>query len=243
MLKRGVAAMAGIGIAVFAMAADTIVAFSSAPPGASLPPGWSILPLPNRKVPDFRLVRDAGVTVLHVHSESAVGSALFRMHADPGATPRLTWRWKVDHALVKARLGAKEGDDFAARVYVSFDLPLESLPLADRVAMGIARLVYGPDLPAATICYVWDNHVPVGTTAWSPYTDRMRMVVLQSGNVHAGEWMRESRDVDADFRAAFGASWKGPTPAIIGVAVSSDTDQTQESADAWFGDLRLEART
>ena len=31
-------------------------------------------------------------------------------------------------------------------------------------------------------------------------------------------------------------------PAINGVAVSSDTDQTLETVNAWFGDLRLEAR-
>ena len=241
MLKRLVLlACAACALGAAAFARDAVVPFSAAQPGASLPPGWSILPLPRKKVPDFRLVRDAGVTVLHVHSEAAVGSALFRLRADPRA--RLSWRWKIDRTLAKGRLGFKEGDDFAARVYVSFDVPLESLTFADRTKMRIARLIYGPDLPAATICYVWDNHMPIGTNVWNPYTDRMRMVVLESGNARVGEWVEESRDVEADFRAAFGASWKGPTPAITGVAVSADTDQTQESVNAWFGDLRLEER-
>ena len=50
--------------------------------------------------------------------------------------------------------------------------------------------------------------------------------------------MAEARDVAEDFRAAFGAA----APAITGVAVSADTDQTQEKVTAWFGDLRLEPR-
>jgi Protein of unknown function (DUF3047) len=233
---------AGMGLAASALAVDTITAFSAAEPGQALPPGWSLLTLPRKKPPEFTLVRDDGVTVLRVHSESAVGSAAFRLAVDPRAAGRLTWRWKVDHVLAKAAFGTKEGDDFAARVYVSFDVPLESLSFAERAKMKLAKLIYGADLPSAAICYVWDNHHPVGTSAWNPYTDRLRMVVLESGSARAGEWVAESRDVEGDFRAAFGASWQGATPAINGVAVSADTDQTGESVNAWFGDLRLEAR-
>jgi Protein of unknown function (DUF3047) len=219
-----------------------ITPFSSAEPGAALPSGWTPLTLPRRKPPEFTLVRDDGVTVLRVHSQAAVGSAAFRLDADPRANGRLTWRWKIDHPLVTSRFGTKEGDDFAARVYVSFDVPEASLSLVQRAKMKLAKLVYGADLPAAAICYVWDNRQPVGTNAWNPYTDRLRMVVLESGNARAGEWVSESRDLEADFRATFGSSWNGPMPAINGVAVSSDTDQTLETVSAWFGDLRLEAR-
>jgi Protein of unknown function (DUF3047) len=219
-----------------------IAPFSSAEPGAALPSGWTLLTLPRKKAPDFTLVRDEGVTVLHVHSQAAVGSAAFRLDADPRANARLAWRWKVDHPLAAARFGTKEGDDFAARVYVSFDVPEASLTFTQRAKMKLAKLIYGADLPAAAICYVWDNHQPVGTNAWNPYTDRLRMVVLESGNARAGEWVGESRDLEADFRAAFGSTWNGPTPAINGIAVSSDTDQTLETVNAWFGDLRFEAR-
>ena len=244
MLKRAAAALVWASAMACAGAAapEPIAPFSAAQPGSRLPPGWSILPLPRKKAPDFTLVHDGGVTVLHVRSESAVGSAVHRMRVDPRAANRLTWRWKVDHALANAALGTREGDDFAARVYVSFDVPEESLSFASRAKLKIARFIYGPDTPAAAICYVWDNRHPVGTTLWSPFSDRLRMVVLESGNARAGEWVAESRDVDADFRAAFAATWKAPTPAITGVAVAADTDQTLESVNAWFGDLRLEER-
>jgi pyruvate/2-oxoacid:ferredoxin oxidoreductase beta subunit len=45
--------------------------------------------------------------------------------------------------------------------------------------------------------------------------------------------MNESRDVAADFREAFG----GVAPAITGVAVGNDTDNTNEKVVTWYGDI------
>ena len=225
-----------------ALEPQVIPPFSAAAPGADLPPGWELLTVASRKPPEFRLVRDAGQTVLRVHAQAAVGSLAHSFAMAPVEAATLSWRWKVERVIEQARLGTKEGDDFAARVYVSFDVPLEALTFTARAKIKLAQIIYGAHLPAAAICYVWDNRSPVGTSMWNPYSDRLRMVVLESGNARAGEWVLEKRDVDADFQAAFGAQWGKPTPRISGVAVAVDTDQTGETATAWFGDLRLEAR-
>lgn len=215
-----------------------IAPFSTAAPGVELPRGWERLVFPDIRPPELALVEDGGSTVLRVTAADAAGSAAHRMHADPARTPVLAWRWKVDRVVAKADLARKSGDDYAARLYVTFDVPASSLPLADRARIQLARLVYGTELPTAAICYVWDNRHPVGTSAWNPYSTRVRMVVLRSGDGEAGRWKEESRDLAADFRAAFG----GEPPTITGVAVSADTDQTHERVTAWFGDLRLEPR-
>jgi len=138
-------------------------------------------------------------------------------------------------------MARKEGDDYAARVYVTFDLPLEALPLAARTRLRLGRLIFGSELPAAALCYVWDNRHAPGTTAWNAYSSEVRMVVLRSGEALAGRWVEEARDLESDFRAAFGPA-AGPTPRITGVAVSADTDQTGETVTAWFADLVLGAR-
>jgi hypothetical protein len=238
------AASIAVAPAAFALALEpgAVAPFSAAEPGAALPEGWRLVTLAGRKAPEFTLVRDEGVTVLRVNAQAAAGSVAYRFTADPRARGNVSWRWKVDHALTRARFGAKDGDDFAARLYVTFDVPLASLPFLVRAKLKLAKLVYGTDLPAAAICYVWDNRQPAGTSAWNPYSDRVRMVVVESGNARAGTWVAESRDVEADFRAAFGVPAKGAVPAINGVALSADTDQTGESVTAWFGDVRLEPR-
>ena len=232
------AALTGVATLVLASGLPAAIAsFSSSNPGAALPAGWELVRLANLRPPEIALVEDAGATVLQLSSKDAAGSVAFRLAADPRRTPVLAWRWKIDRVVEGADLSRREGDDYAARLYVTFDVPVASLTLAQRARMVIARFVYGTDLPAAAICYVWDNRNPVGTTAWNAYSSQVRMVVLRSGSSEAGRWVSEARDVAADFRAAFGQE----VPAISGVAVSADTDQTHESVTAWFGDLRLEA--
>ena len=138
------------------------------------------------------------------------------LDASPSARPVLAWRWKVDRVVDRADLARKDGDDFAARVYVFFDMPVESLGVGARVKALLARAVWGETLPTAALCYVWDNRHAPGTSAWNPYTDRVRTVVLRSGS--PGAWARESRDLEADFRAAFGSQWTGPVPRVTGIA-------------------------
>jgi hypothetical protein len=187
-------------------------------------------------------VRDGESTVLQVHARAASGGASLAVRAEPAERPILSWRWKVDRVVQGADLSTREGDDFAARVYVFFDVPEEELPLATRMKMKLARWVHGESLPTAALCYVWDNRHPPGTTAWNPYTDRVRMIVVESGPARAGQWVPARRDLEADFRAAFGARGDAPVPAVTGIAAAVDTDQTGETATAWFGDFRLEPR-
>jgi hypothetical protein len=218
-----------------------ITPFSAARPGGTLPAGWRPLVLPRVTAPEVALVEDSGVTVLRSKAKAAAGTVAFTLDAAPGERPMLAWRWKVDRVVERANLAEKAGDDFAARVYVFFDVPVEALPVGARVKALIARAVWGEKLPTAALCYVWDNRHAPGTSGWNPYTERVRTVVLRSGS--PGSWAAETRDLDADFRAAFGSQWALPTPRVTGIAIGNDTDQTGESVTAWFGDFTLGPRS
>lgn len=222
--------------------ADPAIApFSFVLPGPRLPPPWREQYVPRVKTSDVVLADDDGTTVLEVRSSNSAGAAIHRLRV-PAEGATLAWRWKIDRVVAAADMETREGDDFAARVYVFFDVPPASIPLADRVKVKLARWIHGQDLPTAALCYVWDNRHAPGTARWSPYTDRVRVVVVESGTAEAGKWREEKRDVAADFRAAFGSQWHGAPPAITGVALGNDTDQTGESATARFGDVRIERR-
>jgi hypothetical protein len=184
----------------------------------------------------YALVADPdGKAVLEVRSEASAGTLVHPLRADGATWRRLRWRWKVANVLARADLNARSGDDFSARVYVFFDPPAGGLPLAVRARLALARALYGQDLPAAALCYVWDNTHPIGTSVWNPYTDRVRTIVLRTGRAQVGRWVEETVDVAADFERHFGI----PVPLISGVAIGADTDQTGESVTAWFGDLSL----
>ncbi len=214
--------------------AQVVPLFSTLSPGQALPPAYRIVTLPKIAPNRFSLVGDEGKTVLRVDSDNSAGSVALPLTATLAqGNTTLEWRWKVSRMLEHADLEHKTGDDYAARVYVFFDVPLESLPFMERSKIKLARMVAGNDVPTAAICYVWDNKHRVGLRAWSPYSNRVRQIVLQSGPDFIGQWKSEARDVAADFRDAFGKEM----PAVTGVAVGNDTDNTDDKVTTWFGDM------
>ena len=223
-------------LSMLAWSADVQPLFSSLLPGQALPKEFRIIILPKIVQNKFSLVADDGKTVLRVESDNSAGSlGLPLTTSGGGANTLLEWRWKVSRVLDKADMSAKTGDDFAARVYVFFDVSMDSLSFADRTKLRLARMIAGPDVPTAALCYVWDNTHRIGHTQWSPYTNRARMIVLQSGTSNLEKWLTESRDIAADFRDAFGFD----APAVTGVAVGNDTDNTGEHVTTWYGDVSL----
>lgn len=242
-MKRLVPAMA-IAFATCALGAQetNIAPFSSAKPGAEMPRGWTPLTLPRKEMPDFRLVNDGGVTVLQAQTQGGAGTLSHALSADPRTLTTLRWRWKVDRVVSGADMMSRSHEDFAARVYVFFDVPREALPFGVRAKLRVGAMVYGAELPTATICYVWDNKHSVGTHVASPFTETVHTWVVQTGNGKANEWVTEARNLEVDFRAAFGNFWKGPVPRVTGIAIGLDTDQTKENVTATFGDFELGAK-
>ena len=225
--------------AAAADAADSSIApFSAASPGAELPAPWRISTLPNvKRATHYALVADGETVVLRAQANASMASVTHALKLDPKVLPVITWRWKISNILKKSDIHIKAGDDFPARVYVLFDYDIRKLSVLQRAKMYLARSRFGKDMPAAALCYVWDGKAPVGTSVWSPYTDRMRVIVVESGSENVDRWREMRRDVVEDFRAAFGED----PPAISGVAVASDTDNTGESVTAFYGDIRLTA--
>lgn len=188
---------------------------------------------PNR----FRFRDWDGVRALEVSSQAGMSLMARPLEVDLDATPVLCWRWRVEGTIAGADMRTRAGDDYAARVYVSFRLPPESLSLGLKAKLAVARALWGPDLPDAAINYVWDNLNPVGTEQPNAYTDRTVMVVLRSGDGEAGRWVQERRDVAADVARLF-----GPRTQAVQLALAADTDNTGASAQAGFADLHFVPR-
>lgn len=175
-----------------------------------------------------------GVDALEVHSALSMSLMARPLEVDLQATPVLCWRWRVDAVIDAANLYTRQGDDYAARVYVSLKLPESAMGLALRTKLRLARNLWGSDLPDAAINYIWDNRHPVGTEQANAYTDRAIMVVMRSGNSQAGRWIEEKRHVLNDARRLFGASAQATQ-----IAIAADTDNTASRAHAGFADFHF----
>lgn len=206
---------------------------------SDIPAPWRI-EMPNRNAPAtrYRLRLWDGVPAVEARAEAGMALLARPLDVDLAATPVLCWRWRVEAPLRSADMTRKSGDDFAARVYLSFRVPPDTLGTGERLALAVARLAHGDALPDAAINYVWDNRHAVGTWQANAYTDRARMLVLRTGAADVGRWIVERRDLSADFQRAFGHA----PLALTGLALASDTDNTGETAHAGFADFRFVAR-
>src|SRR5205085_11454045 len=96
-----------------------------------------------------------------------------------------------------------------------------------------AKLFYGQYPPIAAINYIWESKAAKGTIVPNPYTGRVKMIVVESGSPLVNQWVQEERNVFEDFQKAFGEE----PPLVSGVAIMTDTDNTGESATAYYGDI------
>ena len=65
-----------------------------------------------------------------------------------------------------------------------------------------------------------DSRAPAGTLIESPYTSRVRMIVVRA-DARPGAWRQEERHVTADFRLAFGDEHGPGVPRLQAVALAA----------------------
>ncbi|MCY7398140.1 MAG: DUF3047 domain-containing protein [Sphingomonas bacterium] len=203
------------------------------------PAPWQVVRIDRKVTPTrYRVSRVAGVTAVEATAVNSMALLARPLAIDLSATPILCWQWQVDMPVAKGDMRSKRGDDYAARVYVAFDIPDGELSAGTRLKLRLARGLFGKAVPDAALNYVWDNRHPVGTALKSAYTDRAQLIVAETGGTHAGRWVTERADVAADFARAFGGVSGKPTQ----LAIASDTDNTRSTARAAFAGLHFVAR-
>lgn len=199
---------------------------------------WHVAGLPGQTKPvtHFELVELEGRRVLRVEAESSYGNLVHALTLDPPPNVlHFAWRWRVDQPVAGANLRERATEDIAAKVCVFFDEPMSKVPFVERQVLRLARVRAEEWLPSATVCYVWDNQLPIGTTLRSPYTGRVRYLVLQSGTEPLRSWRSEKRDVIADFLRLYGDE-ATQAPPIIGVGIGADADNTHGHSIAFVAD-------
>ncbi|PWB46076.1 MAG: hypothetical protein C3F12_08410 [Candidatus Methylomirabilota bacterium] len=209
---------------------------STSPEG--FPNGWK--PLTFRKIPSqtrYTMIREGEHYVVKAESHASASGLYKALDLDPKVYRVISWRWKVENILAKGDARRKEGDDYPARLYVAFQYDARNATLWEKTSYGAYKLIYGEYPPKNVINYIWDSRLPKGTAIDSAYTDRAKMIAVESGAEHVGRWVREERNLYDDYTRLFG---KAP-PRIAGIALMTDTDNTGEDAVAYYGDIVLQS--
>ena len=208
--------------------------FSSAEAGGSLPAEWKPLTFRNiEKHTIYILVKDGDAVVVKAESRASASGLIHEIKINSKEYPILQWRWKVGNILKRGDVRKKEGDDYPARLYITFEYDPKKLSFVERTKYGLVKVLYGQYPPLAAINYIWESVSPNGIMVPNPFTERVMMFVVESGEEKLNQWVSEERNVYEDYKRAFGEE----PPLISGVAIMTDTDNTGEAAVAFYGDI------
>ena len=212
--------------------------FSTASEGTATPSGWK--PLTFKKVPkqtQYTVVKDGETMVIKAASEASASGLTKEVQIDPREYPIVRWRWKVENLLKHSDVRRKDGDDYPARLYITFAYDPDKVGFTKKLKYKAGRALFG-DIPIAALNYIWETTTPVGTIIENAYTDFAQMIVVESGPEKVGRWVTEERNIYEDYKKAF-----GDEPSMInGVAIMSDTDNTKERVTAYYGDITFVKR-
>ena len=210
-----------------------VTAFSTM---TSLTDGWEPMEFPKiDRHSNYQLIDDNGKKVVKATTDNSASGLIARVSVEPGDSLILRWRWKVSNVYEQGNAREKAGDDYPARIYVAFEFEPDEAGFFERAKRKTVEVVFGEELPGNALNYIWANRLPVGEIVANPFTDTTMMVSVNSGSVNTGEWVTVERDIVADYRKAFGRE----PPKLVGVAIMSDSDNTGETATAWYGDVSL----
>lgn len=202
----------------------------------NLDDGWQPLDFPNiDRHSQYQLVTDNGVQVVKAQTDNSASGLIAKVKIAPGDHLEIRWRWKISGVYTKGNAREKSGDDYPARIYIAFKFEPDKASFFERAKRAAVSALFGDKLPGNALNYIWASKLPKGEILANPFVASTKIIAVESGDAWAGQWVTVERDIVADYRKAFGEA----PPPIVGIGIMSDSDNTGESATAWYGDIQL----
>ena len=197
--------------------------------GFFVPKGWHLLRFRgSKRLTRYTPVEDGNNVYLRAESEGSAAPIYKIANFSPQDYPYISWRWKVDNILEKGNGYTKAGNDFAVSLGIIFDYDSQRASLIKSLKYSLIKLFYGAYPPDYVILYVWGNgvHEKKGEIITNPYSEIVKMFVLENGSSHLHQWRKEERNILKDFKDAFGTY---PEQRVGGIGIHTDSDNTSYS--------------
>lgn len=209
--------------------------FSRMPTGASAAPGWEPFAVqagnPRTR---YHTVEVDGIVCMCADAATEGQSALQRLiRIDPRRHPMLEWSWRVPRPQAGLQAAAAKKPSPRARLMLAFHGDAAKLDIEQRIHLRMAKAITGTALPYASLVYVWQDGAQPESVSHSPYSERVRLIALPSGDAHLDRWQAFRRNVLEDYRRAFGED----PGEIVGVGIYTDVNSSGQPGLAYYGDI------
>ncbi len=163
-------------------------------------------------------------SVLIARSNASASGIKFKKTYDIYQYPVLSFKWKVNNVYEKGDATIKSGDDYPIRIYVMFEYNPDNASFFEGIKYEFAKGVYGEYPPHSTVNYIWSNKIQKEKIITSAYTNRSKIIILDSGKKKIKSWQVYTVNVLEDYKKAFGEN----PPSKVTLAIMSDSDNTAE---------------
>ena len=205
-------------------AVATAFATAAAAGPVSFANGWQEQRLSLFSSNDYSFGQNLGLV-----SEGSVSIAWSRVGRDDWDTAGASWTWTVDQSVPATDLSLKGGDDRNISLYFVF-VPESLAPSLE--GANIRSLLGNDDV--RIVQYAYGGNHSRGQVIPSPYGPSGQGVTIALRQAGTGSFS-ENVDLAADYARAFG----GEKGALVGLAVSGDSDDTDSVIRAAIGNLVL----
>lgn len=201
-------------------------------PALAIEQGWLALSLsPNGRLTDYRIDSDQDRLSIRAEGRVAASGLVLPVNIDIEDCPYLEWDWRVETLQESASLFDAGLEDTAASLWIMFGDP----------EPGPWGAITAPK-PVPTLRYAWTTgKVQDETIIDSPSQPGIiRTIVVQGGIESPLAWETETRDLEADYQAAFGSRSKSN---VLAVALVTGNFHTEEPVIAHYGAATLRCRS
>lgn len=196
---------------------------------------WEIFRVPGKPPTRYSYVRHEGRDSVRAEAD-ATGSILRHRHriasADLGS---ISFSWNVPPPGTDANALLTKLDDVPVRVVLAFDGDRSRFSVKNSLLSELSLLLTGEELPFATLIYTWSRVNKPGDVVFNDRTDRIRKLVVDSGDQGYNQWLNHERDIRADYRKAFGEE----PGALLSFAVFTEGERNEGQLQAFYGPLKL----
>ena len=177
-------------------------------------------------------------SILIAKSDNSASGIKFKKSYDIFKYPVLKFSWKINNVYEKGNALKKDGDDYPIRIYIMFEYDPDEAGFWDSIKYDLAKSIYGEYPPHSSLNYIWSNKVQENNIITSPYTDKAKMVVVDSSSTHLNEFRIHEVNILEDYVKAFGEN----PPINVSIAIMTDSDNTHEKSLSYIDYIEVKSK-
>lgn len=162
----------------------------------------------------------SGLVLESNHSASAL---VLKQEYELKEFPIIEFEWKALVCNIDGDSRSKSGDDYPLRIYVAWEYDSAQADWIEKISYEALKLFYGKYPPKAVLNYVMSPKEMGQTSFTSPYTDKVKIIPLDSCENSLGQWKAHRINVVQDYQKIFGMIPRGK--ATLGIMADSDNTE------------------